>query len=71
MGRDYGALVTPHAFVLDKQRKLVYVGLIDDNMDAKNVKKQFVRDALDAVLAGKEPSKTSTKAFGCGIRYED
>jgi len=71
MGREYGAAVTPHAFVLDKQRKLAYVGQLDDSMDAKKVKKHYVREALDAVLAGKEPAKTNTKPFGCGIRYEE
>lgn len=70
MGHDYGAAVTPHAFVVEKGGKIVYIGSIDDNINAKKVKQNFVRDTLDAVLAGKEPAKTKTKAFGCGIAYE-
>jgi peroxiredoxin len=71
MGHDYGAAVTPHAFVVGKEGKLVYIGAIDDNMSAKKVKKHYVRDALDAILADKEPPQPKTKAFGCGIAYEN
>ncbi|MBN1911534.1 MAG: thioredoxin family protein [Pirellulales bacterium] len=69
-GVDYGAKVTPHAFVLDKNRNLAYVGAIDDNMTAKKAEKHYVRDALDALLDGKQPPKTETKAVGCSIKYE-
>ena len=71
MGHDDGAAVTPHAFVVGKEGKLVYIGAIDDNMSAKKVKKHYVRDALDAILADKEPPQPKTKAFGCGIAYEN
>ena len=70
IGKDYGAKVTPHVFVLDKDRKLAYMGAIDDNMDEKKVKKHLLSDALDALLAGKEPPEKVTKQFGCGIKYE-
>jgi len=70
MGHDYGATVTPHVFVLDKGRKIAYMGAIDDNMKPKNVKTRFLRDALDALLAGKTPPKAVTKQFGCSIKYE-
>ena len=70
IGKDYGAKVTPHVFVLDKDRKLAYVGAIDDNMDEDKVKKHYLRDALDALLDGKEPPEKVTKQFGCGIKYE-
>ena len=70
IGKDYGAKVTPHVFVLDKNRKLAYVGAIDDNMDEKKVKKHLLHDALDALLAGKEPPEKVTKQFGCGIKYD-
>jgi peroxiredoxin len=68
--REYGAMCTPHAFLLDGHGKLVYTGAIDDNMDADAVKQHSLQDAVDAVLAGKEPTVTTTKPFGCGIRYE-
>lgn len=70
IGRDYGAAVTPHVFVLDKDRKVAYVGAIDDNIKEKEVKQHYLRDALNALLEGKAPAVTHTKAFGCGIKYE-
>lgn len=68
-GREYGATCTPHAFLLDGHRKIVYSGAIDDNMDESAVKHHSLQDAIDAVLAGKEPP-AGPKQFGCGIRYE-
>jgi peroxiredoxin len=70
IGRKYGATVTPHAFILDGKRKVAYMGAIDDNMDTEKVEKHHVREALDAVLAGKKPELEKTKQFGCGIQYE-
>jgi peroxiredoxin len=70
IGVDYGAKVTPHIFVLDGDRKLAYVGAIDNSQKADAVSKQFLRDALDALLAGKQPAEPVTKQFGCGIKYE-
>ncbi|GIX02393.1 MAG: hypothetical protein KatS3mg112_1330 [Thermogutta sp.] len=70
MGHDYGARVTPHVFVLDSERKIAYIGAIDDNMDPAKVKKHYLRDALDALLQGKTPPVAETKAFGCTIKYE-
>lgn len=69
-GKDYGATCTPHVFVLDKDHKLAYTGAIDDNMKAGDVKTQYLRDALDSILDGKQPVKAVTKQFGCGIKYE-
>lgn len=70
IGHDYGARVTPHVFVLDSSRKVAYVGAIDDSKNPSGVSKNYVRDALDAILAGKEPSVAKTDAFGCGIQYQ-
>lgn len=69
-GRAYGATVTPHVFLLNKDRDVVYIGAIDDNQDASQVEHHYLRDAIDAVLAGKAPEVATTKQFGCGIRYE-
>jgi peroxiredoxin len=69
-GHDYGARVTPHVFVLDQQRKVAYVGAVDDNMTSGEVKTPYLRAALDALLSGKQPPKAETKAFGCGIKYQ-
>jgi len=70
IGHDYGATVTPHVFVLDKDRKIAYMGAIDDSKDESRVKEHYLRDALDALLAGKAPAKPVTKQFGCSVKYE-
>ena len=68
--REYGAEVTPHVFLLDTERKLVYKGPIDDNMEEAQVTKAYLREATDAVLEGKPVEVTELKASGCGIQYE-
>ena len=70
MGHDYGALVTPHVFLLDQDRKIAYIGAVDDNMQIAEVKDSYLRDALDALLAAKRPPQEKTLAVGCGIKYE-
>jgi len=71
MAHDYGAKVTPHVFVLCKERKIAYIGAVDDNNNAKRVEDEYLRDALDALLAGKQPEKTETKPRGCSVKYEN
>ncbi len=70
MGHDYGATVTPHVFLLNGQRKIAYMGAIDDKQKVEQVKNPYLRTALDALLDGKTPPETATKQFGCGIQYE-
>ena len=69
-GRNYGAQVTPHLYVLDGERKLAYVGAFDDNQDSSRVKENYLKDAVDAILAGKPVKSPETRAKGCGIQYE-
>jgi peroxiredoxin len=70
IGRAYGATVTPHVFLLDGERKVVYMGAIDDHIEPENAKQHYLRDAIDAVLEGKTPEVATSKQFGCGIQYE-
>lgn len=70
IARDYVATVTPHVFLLDGKGKLAYMGAMDDEMNADAVKHHHLKDAIDAVLAGKSPEVTTTKQLGCGIKYE-
>ena len=63
--RGYGARVTPHIFVVDAAGKVAYRGSFDDKQGDPT--KHYVADAVDAVIAGKAPEVTSTKAFGCGV----
>ena len=67
--KKYGPVATPHAFVFDKQRTLRYAGRIDDSERPALARTHELRDALDAVLAGKEPAVATTKTFGCSIKW--
>jgi peroxiredoxin len=67
--KAYGAMYTPEFFVLDRDRKIAYMGSLDDTSKAEDVKEQFVAAALDAILAGKKPEKGETLARGCKVRY--
>jgi len=69
IARDYGAGRTPQFFLLDGDRKIAYMGAMDDNDIAKQVKVRYLEDALQAVLAGKQPEVTETPTTGCAIRY--
>ena len=65
----YGASHTPEVFVVDPKGALLYHGRIDENQDdPKGVKSPDLRNALDAVLAGKPVPVAQTKAFGCSIK---
>jgi peroxiredoxin len=63
-----GASVTPEAYFLDASNKLVYHGRIDNARNAAEVQTPDLRNAIDAVLAGKAVEKTEAKAFGCSIK---
>jgi len=63
-----GAAVTPEAYFLDANNKLVYHGRIDNSRNAAQVESNDLRNALDAALAGKAVEKTEAKAFGCSIK---
>jgi len=69
VSRKYGPVATPHAFLFDGERKLRYVGAIDDSERVQHVTKHYLRDALEAVLAGKEPTVAQTKAVGCSVKW--
>jgi peroxiredoxin len=65
----YGASHTPEVFVLDPKGNLIYHGRIDESQDdARNVKSPDLRNALEAILAGKPVPTAQTKAFGCSIK---
>lgn len=70
IARLYGAVFTPEFFVLDKDRKVAYMGGFDDNDEPTKVKRRFLEPAVQAVLKGEKPSPGETIARGCLIRYE-
>ncbi len=63
-----GAEHTPEAYLLDASNKLVYRGRIDNAKDASRATTNELRDAMDAVIAGKPVSKSVAPAFGCSIK---
>lgn len=68
--RALGASRTPHAFFFDAQRRLVYVGAIDDSpSDPDRVEEPYLRSAITAVLNGETPEVATTKPFGCTLKY--
>jgi peroxiredoxin len=62
---------TPEIFFFDKDNKLAYHGGIDNDRTGENVTNNFLRDALDANLAGKTIAKAETKAIGCTIKKQN
>jgi peroxiredoxin len=65
----YGPVATPHAFVFDSSRKLQYVGHIDQYEKPGTANGEDLRNAIDAVLAGKKPDPATTKVFGCSMKW--
>jgi peroxiredoxin len=63
-----GASVTPEAYFVDQNNKLLYHGRIDNSKNADQLETSDLRNALDAALAGKAVDKTEAKAFGCTIK---
>jgi peroxiredoxin len=70
VAKAYGATWTPEFVVLDKDRKVVYLGAFDDSPELKRpVSKRYVEDAVAAALAGKTPETAETPGIGCLVRY--
>ena len=66
----YGAERTPEVFLFDSERNLRYHGAVDDNQDETKVGSHYLRDAIEAVLAGANPAVTETPAVGCTIKWK-
>ena len=67
----YGALRTPHFYVCDAQRKLRYTGRMDDDpREPGKATTHELRDALDALLEGKQPPVPLTNPIGCNVKWK-
>jgi thiol-disulfide isomerase/thioredoxin len=66
----YGVLATPHVFIFDQDRKLRYVGRIDDG-EIKPPKSHDARNAVEALLAGRPVPVARTRVFGCSTKWAD
>ncbi|UCF44135.1 MAG: redoxin family protein [Planctomycetota bacterium] len=72
VAKAYGPVTTPHTFIFDEYRTLRYVGRIDSSeWREKPDAVQDARNAIDALLAGKEVPVEKTKTFGCSIKWSD
>jgi peroxiredoxin len=69
LARDFGAEYTPEFFVLDKARRIAYMGAMDDKINPAQVKEQYVVAAIEALLAGQAPAVAETQARGCRIVF--
>ena len=69
--RKYGCLATPHVFLFDRERRLRYVGHVDDSRfeDPKTVKAHDARNAVVELLAGKPVTVAQTKVTGCSTKW--
>jgi peroxiredoxin len=69
IGKAYGANYTPEFFLLDADRRVVYMGSMDDNTYGEKAKANYLEAAVAAVLKGEAPAIAETAPRGCRIRY--
>ncbi|WP_236976235.1 thioredoxin family protein [Membranihabitans maritimus] len=66
---QFGATKTPQVYVLDGDKKLQYIGAIDDNPQSEDgVEIRYVEDAISAIQSGSSPGTKETRAIGCTIK---
>ncbi|HMC29158.1 MAG TPA: redoxin domain-containing protein [Verrucomicrobiae bacterium] len=74
IGKAYGLKTTPHMIVIDRNGVVAYNGAIDDTPATEGDPRKarnYVREAIDQLLAGQKPKVTSTKPYGCGVKYAE
>jgi hypothetical protein len=75
VGKAYGATNTPHMFVIDKKGVLQYAGAIDNSPDAEQKSApdgklvNYVDEAIASIAAGKPVAVTTSKPYGCSVKY--
>ncbi|WP_432877525.1 thioredoxin family protein [Kribbella sp. CA-245084] len=70
VARAFGAKTTPDVFVLDAELRVRYRGAPDADYDDPSQNAAWLREALDAVLAGDEPARPETDPVGCSIKWK-
>lgn len=70
VAKGFDAVYTPEFFVLNKQRKVVYQGALDDATKRQDVTVNYVVKAIEAIRSGKTPEVKKTGARGCRIRFQ-
>jgi peroxiredoxin len=70
--RTYGPAATPHVFIFNKERKLCFSGRIDDTeKPTKKPNTQDTRNAINSLLNNKMPDASTTKVFGCSVKWAE
>jgi peroxiredoxin len=72
IGKAYGLKTTPHMIVIDQKGTVAYNGAIDDRAEPEGdprTARNYVREAIDSLMAGKPVAKTTSKPYGCGVKY--
>lgn len=73
LGKTYGALTTPHFFIINPAGQVAYQGAIDDQPDTEAgsipQSKNYVKAALTEGLAGKTITVSTTEPYGCSVKY--
>jgi hypothetical protein len=69
VAETYGAARTPEVFLFDADHRLVYHGAPDSDHRDPSGAQPYLRDALDAVLAGRDPDPSDSPAVGCTIKW--
>lgn len=67
--KAYGPMATPHVFIFDQSRKLRYVGRFDNSEHIEKVTSKDARNAIEALLEGKEVPVKKTRVFGCSMKW--
>jgi hypothetical protein len=70
VAREYGARTTPDVFVLDSELRLRYRGAPDADHRDTSLKAAWLREALDAILAGDDPARSETEPVGCSVKWK-
>ena len=70
VAKAFDAVCTPDLFLYDQQRRLFYHGQLDDNwQDHKSVKREFLKEAIQAIVDGKKPPSEQKPSMGCSIKW--
>jgi peroxiredoxin len=69
LARDLGSERTPEVFVFDQERQLRYHGAVDDSRDPRQVRTQYLRDALGALLVAGNPPVAESEPVGCSVKW--
>ena len=69
IARDYGAVYTPEFFVLNKERRIAFMGAMDDRNTPSEVKTNFLEPAVEAALKNEKAKVSETLGRGCLIRF--